>query len=182
MMSFDREQWSIVWQSALAVLFAVAVLGAGYLWLPPEVVGVVGTTAVGDRLAFALKWDLLIFLWLAGCVGAVSQARFWTPADRKGSAFGPPRPAIALRAAILQNSLEQTMLTLGAHLILAVVVRDSELVLIPLLVVVYLVGRAAFAIGYAASPIARAFGMALTAAPLVFTYVLAAVLMLAGNR
>ena len=57
------------------------------------------------------------------------------------------------------------------------VVRDPEPVLIPLLVAVYLVGRAAFAIGCAASPLARAFGMALTAAPLVFTYVLDAVLM-----
>lgn len=46
-----------------------------------------------DRLAFALKWDLLIFLWLAAGGDAVSQARFWTRADRKGLAFEPPGPA-----------------------------------------------------------------------------------------
>ena len=180
-MPFDREQGSIVWQSALAVLVAAAVLVAGYLWLPPELVGVTGSMTVADRVAFTLKWDLPIFLWLAGCVGGVSQGRFWTAADCKGSAFGPPGPKIAVRAAVLQNSLEQTVLAVGAHLLLATVLSAEELVLIPLLVLLYLVGRATFAIGYARSPIARAFGMALTGAPLAFAYVLAAALILTGR-
>lgn len=68
----------------------MALLGAGYLRLWPEVVGAVGKTGVGDRLTFAHKWDLLMFLWLAGCVDAVSQTRL-TRADRKCLAFGPPR-------------------------------------------------------------------------------------------
>lgn len=118
--------------------------------------------------------DLPIFPWLAGCVGGVSQGRFWTPADRHGSAFVAPSKAIAVRAAVLQNTLEQTVLAVGAHLILATVLLGSELVLIPLLVLRYLIGRVAFAFGYARSPIARAFGMALTGAPIGFAYVLAA--------
>ena len=51
-----------------------------------------------------------------------------------------------------------------------------------MLVALYVVGRAAFAAGYVGNSIARAFGMALTGAPIGFTYVLAAGLMLAGNR
>ena len=181
-MPFDREHWSIVRQSIVAMLVAAAVLGADYLWIAPELVGVAGPMGVADRLAFTLKWDLPIFLWLAGCVGAVSQGRFWTPAERGGSARGPAGPAIALRAAILQNSLEQSVLTVGAHLILATVLRGPELVLMPVLVALYVVGRAAFAAGYVRNSIARAFGMALTAAPVGFAYVLAAGLVLAGNR
>lgn len=180
-MPFDREQGSIVWQSALAVLAATAVLVSGYLGLSPELVGVTDSMTLADRIAFALKWDLPILLWLAGCVGGVSQGRFWTPADRKGSASGPPSPEIAVRAAVLQNSLEQTVLAIGVHLILATVLSAQELILIPLLVLLYLVGRAAFALGYATSPIARAFGMALTGAPLAFAYVLAAALILTGR-
>ncbi|WP_262030846.1 MAPEG family protein [Microvirga sp. Mcv34] len=180
-MSFDQEQRSIVLQSALAVLLSAAVLGAGYLWLPPDGVGITLAMNVADRLAFALKWDLLMFLWLAGCVGGVAQGRFWNSVDRKGSAFAPPGPAIAVRAAVLHNSLEQTVLAVGAHQILATVLRGAELVLIPLLVLLYLVGRATFAAGYTASPIARAFGMALTGAPIAFAYVLAAGLILTGR-
>ena len=180
-MRYDREQRSIVLQSALAVLLCAAVIGGGYLWLPPELVGVATPMTLADRLAFVLKWDLLIFIWLGGSVGAVSRKRFWTPADRHGSAYSESSPALAVRRANLQNTLEQTVLASSAHLILAAVLRGEELVLIPLMVLLFLVGRAAFAIGYARSPIARAFGMAVTGAPVGFAYVLAAWLIVAGR-
>ena len=180
-MTFDREQRSIVRQSALAVLLCAVVLGGGYWWLPPERVGVTTPLALADRIAFALKWDLLIFIWLAGSVGAVSRKRFWTPGDRHGSAYSEASPALAVRRANLQNTLEQTVLASGAHLILATVLRGEELLLIPLMVLLFLVGRAAFAIGYAKSSIARAFGMAVTGASVGFAYGLAAWLIVAGR-
>ena len=180
-MMFDREQRSIILQSALAILLSAIVLAGGFLWLSPELAGAGGPMALADRISFALKWDLLIFMWLAGSVGGVSQKRFWTPADRQGSAYSKASPALAVRRANLQNTLEQTVLALGAHLVLATVLRDKELILIPLMVLLFLVGRAAFAIGYARSPIARAFGMALTGAPIGFAYVLALWLVLAGR-
>ncbi|QDC40265.1 MAPEG family protein [Sphingobium fuliginis] len=180
-MTFDYEQRSIVMQSALAVLLCAVVLGGGYLCIPPELVGVPTPMALEDRLGFALKWDLLILFWLAGSVGAVSQKRFWHPADRHGSAYSEPSPALAVCQANLQNTLEQAVLALSAHLILATVLLERELVLIPLLVMVFLVGRATFAIGYAKNPIARAFGMAVTGAPTGFAYVLAASLIMAGR-
>ena len=180
-MMFDPEQRSIAVQSALALLLCTVVLGAGYLWLPPALVGVATPMAPADRLAFALKWDLLIFIWLAGSVGAVSRKRFWSPADRHGSAYSEASPALAVRVANLQNTLEQTVLAVGAHLILATVLLAEELVLIPLLVLLFLAGRAAFAIGYAKSPIARAFGMAVTGGSVGFALVLAAALILAGR-
>ena len=180
-MTFDQEQRSIIFQSALALLLTAVVLGGGYRWLAPGFVGVTTPMTLADRLAFALKWDLLIFLWLAGSVGAVSQKRFWTPADRHGSAYSEASPALAVRRANLQNTLEQTVLASGAHLILAAVLRDEELVLIPLLILLFLAGRAAFAIGYAKSPIARAFGMAMTGTAVGFAYVLAACLIVTGR-
>ena len=180
-MIFDREQRSIVLQSALAVLLCAVVLGAGYWWLPPELVGVRTPMALADRLAFALKWDLLIFIWLAGSVRAVSKKRFWSPADRHGSAYSEASPALAVRRANLQNTLEQTVLAVGATLVLAAVLHDEELVLIPLLVLLFLIGRATFAVGYARNPIARAFGMATTGAPIGFAYVLAAGLIVVGR-
>lgn len=180
-MKFDREQRSIVWQSALAVLLCAVVLGGGYWRLAPELLGITPSMALADRIAFALKWDLLIFIWLAGSVGAVSQKRFWTPADRHGSAYSEGSPALAIRTANLQNTLEQSVLASSAHLILAAVLRNGELVVIPLLVLLFLIGRAAFAVGYANSPIARAFGMAVTGAPVGFAYALAAWLIVAGR-
>lgn len=68
---------------------------------------------VADQLAFALKADVLLFVWLAWCVREVSKRRFRSTIDRKGSAFGRPSEAIAIPAAVLQNSLEQAVL--AAH-------------------------------------------------------------------
>lgn len=59
-MGFDEEQRMIVLWSALAILLIVVVLGAGYYWMPPSLLGFPETLALADRIAFALKWDLPI--------------------------------------------------------------------------------------------------------------------------
>ena len=88
---------------------------------------------------------------------------------------------LAVRRAVLQNSVEQVLLALGAHLILATVLRGDELRLIPFLVIMFIVGRVTFALGYARGPGARGFGMAITGASILFAYVLAAALILTGR-
>ncbi len=180
-MTLSPDQWGVVRGSGLALAVSAGVLGVGYAWLPAEWLGLAPAMMAADRIAFALKSDLFLFLWLAGCVGAVSRGRFHSPADLRGSAFAPPSPAINIRAAVLQNSLEQTVLALGAHLILATVLRGRELVLLPLLVLLFLVGRVAFTAGYSKGAPGRSFGMALTGAPIVASYLLAAGLMLVGR-
>lgn len=180
-MAFDSEQLGILRGSALALAFALPAVGAGYAWLPAKWFGLSDAMTMGDQIAFTLKADLPLFVWLAWCVRAVSKRRFRSAVDRKGSAFGQPSEAIAILAAVLQNSLEQTVLAFGAHLILATVLWGPELVIIPLLAALYIVGRVTFALGYAQGAARRSFGMALTAAPAVASYLLAAGLMIAGR-
>ena len=180
-MALDPEQKGILSRSGAAILVSAVALGAAYVWIPAGLFGLNDDMNAGDRIAFALKVDLPVFLWLAGCLRAVSGGRYRTPADRKGAAYGKPTPALAIMIAVLQNSLEQTVLALGAHLILATVLRGQELVLIPVMVLLYMVGRFAFAINYSKGAVARAFGMALTGAPIVIGYLLAAALLVAGR-
>lgn len=180
-MSFNPEQRGIVIAAAIAIAVTALVLFAGYAWLPAERLAIRPDMQVGDRIAYALKWELLLLLWLAGCVRAVSSGRFRSPADLRGSAYAPPSPAIAVEAAVLQNTLEQTVLAMGAHLVLASVLRDGELVLIPLLVMLFLVGRVSFAWAYPKGAAARAFGMALTGAALIASLGIAAVLIVLGR-
>lgn len=177
----SSDQVGIVRASAVALAFAAVVLVVGYAWLPPELFGLSPEMDFGERIAFTLKASILMFLWLAGCVGAVSRGRFYSPADIRGSAFGKPSPAIAVRAAVLQNSLEQTVLAFGAHLTLAALLRKTELVLIPLLVALFLVGRITFAFGYAKRVSGRAFGMALTGASIIASYGIVVGLIAAGR-
>ncbi len=180
-MTFDREQWGIVRRSALALVATGLVMGGAYFWVPGRMFGLHDAMSSGDRLVFAVKWNLPVLLWLAYCLRAVSSGRFREPADRKGSAYGEPTPPLAVRIAILQNSLEQTVLAIGSSLLLAAVLRGDELVLIPAAVTLYLAGRVTFASSYPRGAAARAFGMALTAGPLIVSSILSAILIIAGR-
>jgi len=181
MRPIDAEQRMIAMRSALAIALTVAAVGAAWFWLPPALLGATPGMATADRLAYALKADLPIFLWLGGCLRAVASIRFRSDADRPGSAYAAPSSRLAVPAAVLQNSLEQTVLAIGAHLALATVLRGEEMILLPVLVVLYLLGRAAFALEYARGAAARAFGMALTGASTIAAFGIAIVLMGLGR-
>jgi len=164
--------------SAAAIATCVVVLVAGYAWLPGAAFGLHAGMDAGERIAFALEADILVFLWLAWCVRRVSSGRFRSPADIRGSAYARPSPAIAVQAAVLQNSLEQTVLAVGARLGLAAVVRGDELVPIPLLVLLYLAGRISFAAGYPNGAGARSFGMALAGGSILAAFGIAVAVLL----
>lgn len=166
-MKLSSAQRGVVIGSAIAIAVTAAALICAYHWLAPHWVGLDGSMPLAERLAFALKWHLPMLLWLAGCVRAVSSGRFRSAADIAGSAYAPPSAAIAVQAAVLQNSLEQTVLAFGANLILATLLQGRELVLLPTLVGLFLIGRVSFAWAYPKGAAARAFGMALTGAALI---------------
>lgn len=181
MVKLSVEQWGVVRGSSIALLVCIAIGIPGYLLMRPEWVGVPREADLAARLGFAVRWDIPVLLWLAACVRQVSSARFRSPADIGGSAFGEPTRAIAIRIAVLQNPLEQTVLAIGAHLALAVTLRGRELVLVPLLVALFIAGRIWFARGYPAGARGRSGGMVLTAGPTFAALLLAAGLAMAGR-
>ena len=180
-MALSAEQKAIAVRSALAIVLTAAAVATAWLWLPTSVLGAAPGMATADRLAYALKADLPVFLWLGGCLRTVASIRFRSDADRPGAAYGAPSPKLAVPAAVLQNSLEQTVLAVGAHLVLATVLRGEEMVVLPVLVALYLVGRVLFALGYARGAPARAFGMALTGASTIGAFAIALVLLALGR-
>jgi hypothetical protein len=161
-MTLSTDQQSIVRASAVAVAVCAMAIAGSWLWVPPHLFGLVADLPVAERLAFVLRADLLVFLWLVACVQAVASGRFRSAADIGGSARSEPSPKIAVKCAVLQNSLEQTVLVVGSHLVLVV-------------------GRVAFALGYARGRTGRAFGMALTGVPIFAGYSLAVVLLATGR-
>jgi hypothetical protein len=166
-MKLTSEQRGVVIASAIAIALTAASLICAYHWLAPGWVGAVPPMSVADRIAYALKWNLPMLLWLAGCVRAVSSGRFSSQSDIAGAAYGPPSPVIAVQVAVLQNSLEQTVLAFAANLILATLLEACELVLLPILVGLFLIGRISFAWAYPKGAAARAFGMSLTGAAFI---------------
>lgn len=170
------EQRKVLTRAVLSILFCALVMCAAYAFLPkimrfPE--------DLDERMAFALRCDLFIFLWVIIGVQRVSSHRYRSATDNRGSAYGTPSPAIALKSAFLQNTLEQAFLGVGAHLILASVATEESLALIPASVLLFTVGRVAFWIGYPKGAGGRAFGIVTTMIPTLVLYALSAGMILA---
>src|SRR3954470_12311394 len=77
-------------------------------------------TSLGDRIAFALKADAVIALWLAVSVGLLARHRFFTPDDIDGGGLTSGTKKANILQATLQNTLEQTVLAVLVHAMWAV--------------------------------------------------------------
>lgn len=138
-----------------------------------------GTTAVAgpsmllpplDEAAFivwAIKWDGLLLACLIMVIGNLARHRFMTPADIDGSGLTAGTDRAHVYQAILQNTLEQTVIAVLAHLFWAAVMPYGAQGALPVAVVLFVIGRFCFARGYAGGAGARAFGFALTFYPTV---------------
>lgn len=179
-MRLPAEQRAIAVRSAPAILITASAAASAWLRLSPPLLGAARDMATADRLAYALQANLPVFLWLGVFEGGGQHP---VPVRRRpaGSADAAPGARLALPAAVLQNSLEQTVLAVSAHLVLATVLRGEEMILLPVLVPLYLVGRGFFALGYAQGAAAPAFGMALTGASTIAAFGIAVVLMGLGR-
>jgi len=177
-MDLRAEQRKVRRAAFASLLFCAAMMGAGY-WILPRLFQF--PTELAERLAFAVRADLFVLLWVLIAVRMVSRGRFNSPADIGGSAAGPPSPVIAVKAAFLQNTLEQAVLAAGVHLALASLIAGPLLSLIVVAVILFAVGRVTFFLGYPKGAGGRAFGMVTTVLPTLAGFVLAIVLMLAGQ-
>jgi hypothetical protein len=101
--------------------------------------------------------------------------------DIGGSAAGPPSKRIAVQVAFLQNTLEQAVLAVGLYLALATLLAGRWLVLIPVGVFFFVVGRVRFFRGYPVGVEGRALGMTCTMLPTVVGYLVALVLLVASG-
>ena len=160
--------WSFV-LTAHSLVFGYILL-PGYIDLPEQMLG---------RLVFVLRVDVFVLLWVLFGVGLVSRARRHSAADINAALTGPPSPRIAVQAAFLQNTLEQAILAIGAHLALATLLQREAMSLIVVAVALFAVGRVAFLWGYRGGAGDRAFGMVTTTLPTLLGYVVAVALICA---
>lgn len=157
-----KEQRAVVRQALLAFAVCGPTLVLASLGLPriftfPE--------GLPERLAFALRADLVIALWVVLGVRMVAKVRFRSAEDNAGSAYSRPSPRLAVPRAFLQNTLEQAFVTTLAILALATVGGEAALAYIVATVVLFSLGRATFLRGYPHGAGGRAFGIATTALP-----------------
>ena len=132
----------------------------------------------GARLAWALPWALLPILSLMISIMRVANYRFSSPDDIDGSGLTAGTERVLVLRAILQNTLEQSVLAVTAYVIWATVMPHSWLRAIPIAALLFVTGRILFARGYEHGATGRATGFGLTAYPTFGMLVTSAVALL----
>jgi MAPEG family len=157
----DKQKGVVRGVIPAAALSAVGLCGAPLL-LP---LSALPGDEPGARIAWAVQWALLPVLTLMVSVARVGNYRFYTPEDIDGSGLTSGTPRIQVLRAVLQNTLEQTVLAVTTYLIWAVVVPRSWLWSIAMAALLFVAGRIFFARGYTHGAPGRALGFGLTAYP-----------------
>jgi hypothetical protein len=174
-MGLDKAQRGVATGMGAAVIFSAIILILAWVfkpWSVPDFSGPAG------RIGYVLQAAIVPCLWLLVSVGNVARERFFSPADINGSGLSEASARIRVGAAVLQNTLEQSVLAVGALLSLAATASDAVLVLVWPLVILFSIGRLTFWAGYAHGAPARAFGFGTTFYPTIFAYLLAVVLLI----
>ena len=147
--------------ATVTVVVIVGVIIGGPSLLSPE-------ASIGERIAFALRTDVFIALWLGVSVALLARHRFFTPEDIDGGGLTHGTETAHILQATLQNTLEQTVLAVLVHCMWAIVMPVSWISAIPAATVLFLCGRVLFLRGYRGGAPARAIGFTLTFYPTVF--------------
>ncbi len=177
-MSLSDEQHGVLkGMIAGAVITLVVIVGAIFIpvsSLPPY-------AFAGQRIAFALKMDVVIALWLAVSVGLLARHRFFTPEDIDGSGLTPGTGKAHILQANLQNTLEQSVLAVLTHLMWAVVMPLDAISVIRAAVILFLLGRMFFLRGYGRGASSRALGFTLTFYPSILMLLIIAGTLIFGR-
>ena len=144
-------------------------LGAGIGLLLWRHIGVSARPAdLSERLAFAAKWCLIPGIFILIGVSMVGNQRFFTDAiDPIDS--GTDR-TLAIWTQYLSNTLEQAVLFVIAALAFACAAPLYWLKAIPILALLFAMGRVLFAAGHFIRPTLRTAGFALTCYPIAGIY------------
>ena len=120
-----------------------------------------GLTSVGDRLGYALRWDMVAAVPLFLMIGAVGNARAFSKAI--DPTLGAESRSLIVDGRVADNTTQQFLLFLAGSLGLAASLPAERMTLIAAAAIWFVAARLAFWVGYRIHPLYRAFGFAGTA-------------------
>lgn len=173
-----REQRRVLRGAALAFGVCGVVLSVAHTALPRVIE--LPADDLEARLMFWASASLFVVIWVMVGVGMVSHGRRHSVVDIRGAAYAAPSPKIAVAAAFLQNTLEQSFVTLFVQLALVLLLGRTALPLVAGSVLLFGLGRTTFLVGYPKGAGARSFGMAVTAIPSIVAFVLCVGVLIGG--
>lgn len=155
---------------ALGMAGGLGVALALTLWCvagSPGLVLSIHAVSTGRRWALAITAWLGPLLTLTVAIGVVANRRFFSAQDIDGAGLTAESHGLRVPRAVLTNTLEQATLAVPVYTGLALLLPANQLVYPLLLSAAFVVGRIAFAAGYAKGAAARSLGFTLTFYPTV---------------
>ncbi|MBB3064991.1 MAPEG family protein [Limibacillus halophilus] len=174
-MQLTEKQKGVVRGAGMAMVITLITLIGVLFWQPDFLTP---SNTMAGRLSFALKADLFVVLLLVISIGRLARHRFHEPADIDGGGMSVGTARAKSLQAILQNTLEQTVLAITLHILWAVIAPVSWLAAIPVAVGLFVIGRLLFFSGYESGAPARAVGFGLTFYPNVLLLIILALIAL----
>ena len=174
-MIFTEKQKGVIRGVIPAAVITVLGMGGVSLLIP---MSALPADEAAARIAWALQWAVLPIFTLMISVMRVANYRFSSPDDIDGSGLAAGTDRVLVLRAILQNTLEQSVLAVAAYSIWATVMPHSWLRAIPIAALYFVTGRILFARGYERGAPGRAMGFGLTAYPTFGMVVTSAVALL----
>ena len=139
-------------------------------WLAPALFSGPAETDVANRLAYAGRWLLAPGLALFFGIVCTANLRFFDQEAIDGNRK-PETKLLEVNLRYNQNTLEQAVLAVIAWLGLAITLPTEKLSIIPVMALLFFIGRILFFAGYLFSPVGRAVGFGLTFYPTIAAFV-----------
>ncbi|NBX53672.1 MAG: MAPEG family protein [Betaproteobacteria bacterium] len=163
-MAFDSTQSGVARGMVTAVAVAICSFAVAYVFQRPDVSS---QTTFLMRLKLAAWASLAPASTLFLCIARMAKHRLFTPQDIQGSALTEGTERAKLLQSLLQNTLEQTVLTVPVYFAAALLFPPTLLPLVAAAGALFGVGRILFFSGYAGGAPSRATGFGLTFYPSV---------------
>lgn len=163
----EAEEGAIRRNTTIATVVTLTGFAAAF-WIGPALADL--PVDVADRLAFAAQVFAVPGFVLLVAILMVSTTRRFSAEDIGGQAAGLPSDRLAIKAAFLQNTLEQVVLAAGFYFALAAVAGGAWLALLPVAAGLFVIGRVLFYRGYPRGAQGRSLGMGLTMMPAALGY------------
>jgi hypothetical protein len=151
-----REQRIVASGAISGIIFMIL-----SVWLLAGVLPVPTTVTMGDRLAYALKWDVLAAIPFFLMIVVVGNARFFS--DAIDPTLGKESQRMIVDGHAADNTGQQLLLFIVGSLALAANLSPERLPVVGAAAITFTIVRLAFWIGYRIDPLYRAFGFAGTA-------------------
>ena len=176
-LGFTSRQWPFLFVLVGNWIFALAFfLGAKLLWhwAPAE------WSSPGDKIALVFK--CAAFALSPGIVGICIVAAQRLDPNMMVGRMAKPNSSLDINTRFILNTFEQFTAYLVAIAVIALYSPAEEARALPILTMLFVLGRMLFWIGYHKNPYMRAFGFGLTFYPTVAVYIWYVLFMLFGIR